>query len=202
MRGFRTNLRGRDVPRFYRAVLDRAQVYSGEQSLRLEYVAPSPSDSPTPAKAAQSAREILGHMESTRLSYLKKAGAAEVDWAIQNARIVHQSYEWNADETKLSREVSMARNIKWILDRAPQGAKIILWAHNGHVGRDPDALGARLTEMYGKQMVVLAFTTSAGQYNAEGKTGIETFPLTAPPRAVSRSIFRAQGCHASFSTCA
>ncbi len=29
-------------------------------------------------------------------------------------------------------DASMTANVKWILDRSPD-AKIILWAHNGHV---------------------------------------------------------------------
>lgn len=54
----------------------------------------------------------------------------EIDWAIQNARVVLQCMQMRAGE--VTRDRSMAENIKWIADHSPD-AKIVVWAHNGHV---------------------------------------------------------------------
>ena len=35
------------------------------------------------------------------------------------------------------RDQCMAENVAWILDHAPKGSKIVLWAHNGHVAKQP-----------------------------------------------------------------
>ena len=194
IKGFAPRLKNRPVPRSYQVTLDQEQAHSGKQSLRLKYVEPKAHEVIAPKKAAQMCREILTEMEKARPAYLKKAGPEEVDWAIQNARVVYQSYEWNADDTKYSREVSMADNIKWILDRAPAGSKIVLWAHNGHINRDPEALGAILDKRYGREMVVLGFTAASGEYNAEkGQTGIETFSLKAPPTESIEWYFQSTG---------
>jgi erythromycin esterase len=64
----------------------------------------------------------------------------------------------------------MARNVKWILDHAPPGTKIVLWAHNGHVNRvsrgSAKRMGSFLHEMYGDDMVVIGFACNSGEYTA------------------------------------
>ena len=82
----------------------------------------------------------------------------EVEWAIQNARVVLQCMQMRANE--ISRDRSMAENVKWIADQNP-AAKIVLWAHNGHVSTNASAgsepMGASLRKMFGGQMVVFGF---------------------------------------------
>jgi hypothetical protein len=83
---------------------------------------------------------------------------------------------------EVPRDVSMAENVKWILDRSPH-AKIVLWAHNAHVsaasagGYEP--MGAALRKMYGKQMVVFGFAFNQGSFQAMGAGRLRDF--TAPP---------------------
>jgi erythromycin esterase len=76
----------------------------------------------------------------------------------------------------------MAENIKWILDRSPN-AKIVLWAHNGHVasgGFGFETMGQALRKMYGQSMVVMGFAFNQGGFQAmeQGK-GLTNF--TVPP---------------------
>ena len=76
----------------------------------------------------------------------------------------------------------MAENVKWILDRSPN-AKIVLWAHNGHVasgGFGFETMGQTLRKMYGNAMVVVGFAFNQGGFQAveQGK-GLTSF--TVPP---------------------
>jgi erythromycin esterase len=124
--------------------------------------------------------QIVADMEKARGEYLGRADAQAVDWAIQNARIVHQYAQLAAGQ--VSRDESMARNVKWILDTAPKGTRIVLWAHNGHVARMDSgefrAMGAYLNEWYGRDHVVVGFALNRGQYTAMGGgTGLGTHPL-------------------------
>ena len=52
---------------------------------------------------------------------------------MQNARVVYECLQLEAQE--VARDQCMARNVRWILDHAEKGAKIVLWAHNAHVAR-------------------------------------------------------------------
>jgi erythromycin esterase len=106
--------------------------------------ATSPRDAGTRWKA------VVSHLDQGRSGY-RKAGASErdIEWAVQNARVVLQTMQMRAGE--VSRDRSMADNVKWILDQNP-GAKIVLWAHNGHVaagGFSYATMGSALRKMYG-----------------------------------------------------
>ena len=114
---------------------------------------------------------MVEHLEASRADYAK-ATAHEIDWAIQNARVVLQCMQMRANE--VTRDASMAANVKWILDHSP-GAKIVLWAHNGHVNTKGygtySPMGADLRRMYGDQMVVFGFAFNQGSFQAVAQGG-------------------------------
>ena len=90
------------------------------------------------------------------------------EWALQNARILLQ-YSQHLNKGP-NRDECMAENIKWIANQNPE-AKIVIWAHNGHVSKAPDKWGAikmggHLLKTFGKKMVVIGFTTEEGTYTA------------------------------------
>jgi erythromycin esterase-like protein len=167
-----------------------ADAKSGKRSAKL---ASSAKEEPPKADAS----EVRGRVEAfvvkfqaARDELAKKGGAKETDWAIQNARIVGQYAKMMQamKEPALGnvRDDSMAANVKWILDQNP-GAKIVLWAHNGHVSKGAiwgqRWMGTELDKMYPGQMVVMGFTTGKGEYRAiaSGKGGLSTHKLAAPP---------------------
>lgn len=92
------------------------------------------------------------------------------------------------------RDRSMARAVRWILQRNP-GARIVLWAHNGHVQRQEQSMGKFLEEMFPGQMKVFGFATGSGRYravSASGK-GLGDHPLASPPPGSFESRFQAAG---------
>jgi erythromycin esterase len=85
----------------------------------------------------------------------------------------------------VTRDQSMADNVKWILDNNPN-AKIMLWAHNGHVstagGLGFEPMGAFLRKMFGAQMVVFGFAFNQGSFQAvELNKGLRDFTVGPAP---------------------
>jgi erythromycin esterase len=111
--------------------------------------------------------EVLEYLtkERDRLVKAVEGDAAGVDWAIQNARIVVQAVKVLTGPGDY-RDRSMAENVDWILAHRPTGTKIVLWAHNFHVSRQPGAMGSFLAERHKNDMVVSGFAFHEGKYTA------------------------------------
>ena len=178
-RGFFTGGNG------YRVTLDNTVAHSGRQSLRMTRVAPVDTAPPIDRTAVVAQwGDVLTRLERQRASY-RALGATDrdIDWAIQNARVVLQAVQMRLN--LVSRDRSMALNVKWILDQNPN-AKIVLWAHNGHVARGPmsyRSMGQELHDMYGAQMVVLGFAFNRGSFQAIGARGggLQNFTVAPAP---------------------
>ena len=172
----------------YDVAMDATQFHSGKQSLRMKFVggvAPQKEIERTdPTLVVANWLEVLEHLRMSRESYLKKTlTAAEIDWIIQNSGIVLQCVQLRAGH--ISRDQSMASNVAWILEQSPK-AKIVLWAHNGHVavkeqfGYRP--MGSFLRQAYGDKMVVFGFAFNQGGFQAvEAKKGLHDFTLPPAP---------------------
>lgn len=135
-------------------------------------------DDPREREAAAAARQVLEHVTQSRGSYLARLPQEEVDWGIHNARVVLQSAENVAGITP--RDESMAANVEWILEQAPAGSKIVLWAHNAHVSKAPGWMGRYLAERFGDDMVVFGFAFDRGRYNAVGDQGLRDYEAFPP----------------------
>jgi erythromycin esterase-like protein len=182
----------------YQVQLDSQVFHSGKQSLRMKRVVAAPGDpkSVDPKLAVSTWQDVVRHLETSREAYRQKGAAAlDAEWAIQNARVVLQCMQMRAKE--VTRDRSMADNVKWILDRSP-GAKIVLWAHNGHVaaGGSPgyEPMGAALRKMYGDQMVVFGFAFNQGSFQAirQGK-GLQDFTVPPAPAGSLDAMLAATG---------
>ena len=120
----------------------------------------------------------------------------------QAARIVLQALEMRTDIGE--RDRAMAENVRWLLEERFPGRKIVLWAHNRHIGTNLDcsarSLGDHLRDRYGDQMAIIGFATHHGEVRAvrmkEGKFqrgGPVALPLP-PTREVSvETLFQEAG---------
>ncbi len=152
----------------YEISLDRTTVKQGAGSLTMKgkpVVAPARGGPPF-IEAAKRTTEIKDAIAAKLADYKALPGVdpAAADWALHNADIVSQFYRMSAGQ--ISRDECMALNTKWILDHAPEGTKIVLWAHNGHLHRRMGAQGLHLHEIYGDDYRVISFTTAEGRYTA------------------------------------
>jgi erythromycin esterase len=117
------------------------------------------------AARARGAWRVVEHLEASRGAYRKTADADQIERAIQDVRIAAQSAELMSRGAGY-RDECMAENVAWILDRAPKGSKLVLWAHNEHVARQPGWLGAHLAERYGDDQLVVGFASHSGRFTA------------------------------------
>lgn len=143
------------------------------------------------ADASREAQVILDSLVASRGRYTA-ATAADVDALLLHARFVRQSFDWRNDPSQLAREVAMADNLQWYLERRPADTRVVVWAHNGHLRRHPGALGGVLSQRFADELVTIAFTTAAGSYHAEAPDrSVQVFPLTAPAEGSVEAVFAA-----------
>ena len=178
-----------------------------------EMAAPSRSPGQMPQserlKAREGAAEAINWLEARRDALVAVSSPTEYRDALHCAVIVKQALSMSTADPKEGslfdvRDRSMAQNVKWLVDEAFPGQKIVLWAHNGHVsagnyGGPGKPMGEYLREMFGSRMVVLGFASDHGQIRAmrmkNGKFVSAPMPLPLPPsRAGSvEAIFRETG---------
>lgn len=169
---------------------------SGKQSLEMRQVAATPSQPSVSLAAAVAAwKDVVARLAAGRASY-RAGGAADrdIDWIAQNARVVLQSLQMRSND--VTRDQSMADNVKWILDQSP-GAKVVLWAHNGHVAPGSMAfrsMGSSLHKMFGDQMVVMGFAFNQGAFQAveQGKA-LRNFTAAPAPAGSLDATLAATG---------
>jgi len=154
--GFHTGGQGHTI------TLDKTVAHTGKQSLRSVAQAQESMDK---KQVAQACAAVLGELQAKRTVLLQSSKAWDVDWAIQNARLVFQYMQLQAGEK--SRDQSMAENVEWIADQNP-GAKIVLWAHNGHIANTAEwgPMGGYLHKRLGNQLVTFGFSFNEGSFRA------------------------------------
>jgi len=152
--------------------------HRGKQSLHIASLDRAAVAIP-PARALDWWRDIEGRIRAAPVAAGDPAGSGERDWAAQNAHLVVQCLQ--ARLGQVSRDAAMAENVAWLSARHP-GAKIVLWAHNGHVARRADTMGGHLAQQFGEALCVVGFATGRGTYRAFARNGggLGTFPLTEP----------------------
>ncbi|HEV3021471.1 MAG TPA: erythromycin esterase family protein, partial [Pirellulales bacterium] len=176
----------------YRTELDSEVAKTGKQSLRLRSIDDSGATSAEEFESIKSAcEEVFRQLADAREELVKDHAAQEVEWAIVNARLVLSAMRQRGGDMTV-RDAAMADNVEWILRQNP-GAKIVLWAHNGHVGKQPSAMGHYLDQKFGAQHVAIAFATTSGEYRAIGKQGLGNHLLQTPPAESYEATFERTG---------
>jgi len=151
------------------------------------------SCSPTTSTDCQTKlQDVYDSLSQHQANYTVKSSTAEFVEALHSARLVIEYEDFvshNNDST--IRDRYMAENITWLLDQAGPSAKIVLWAHNYHVGMSGDGqaggdeisqtMGDYLRKQYGNQMVVFGFLFYQGLFNAIGEGDrLQTFGVLPP----------------------
>lgn len=185
--GFATPSPGYDV------TLDPTTAKSGKQSLRIEGAPQEPKPGTDPVEVARAWQGIVEHLEGSRSRPRDEAGRVALEWAIVNARLVKDAMDVKSG-APAARDRAMAGMVRWILEQSPK-SRIVLWAHNGHVQRQPGWMGAFLEEMFPGQMVVLGFATGRGAYRAVSHGGgpPTSHALAEPPPSSFEHAFEATG---------
>lgn len=177
----------------YRARLDNHDKVEGKQSLLLHGQKPDDDDDAQSVDPAAEAERVLRILEENRQELARHAPGRDLEWALQNARVVVQSMRMRTERSEfLVRDGAMADNIAWILEQNPH-AKMVVWAHNSHVSRAEGWMGSHLAERFGDQYVAFGFATASGRYFAWGDGKLAANDLLEPPPGSIESFFEATG---------
>jgi len=125
------------------------------------------------------------HFENHKEAYVRASSEKEWRLAQHNLEIVRQAaelYGFSQTGNVSPRDRAMAKNVRWILEQEGPAAKMMLWAHNGHVSTgalgDRASMGNQLRQMYGKEMVVCGFSFDEGSFQAlEKGKGLRQFTV-------------------------
>jgi erythromycin esterase-like protein len=190
-------IRGFKTAGGYEFALDSAVAHSGKQSLRSRVLH---TEVPVEAKVLANGlliagcRDIVNHLEAKRAGIDSNASALKnFDWIIQNARLVTQYVEMKVGFK--SRDESMAENVKWIAEHNP-GAKLVIWAHNGHVAHSVfgglnHPMGMYLRETFKDDFVNFGFSFDQGSFRALEAEDQKTREFTvgaAPKGSLDRAL--------------
>ena len=135
----------------------------------------------TKTQCRENLQKVYDHLNSHHAAYEAQSSPEEFARALQSARVAQQG-EDHYTRSSFVRDRYMAENTGWLLDQAGPDAKIVLWAHNGHVARKPGWMGDHLDAAYGQEYVPVGFTTRRGAYRAvRAGSGLVTSPLAEPP---------------------
>jgi len=148
----------------------------------------------------QQVQQVYDFLEQHRTEYETASSIYDYSVALRCARIVIQ-HEDMRDGRYWMRDEYMAENAAWILNHEGPGAKIVLWAHNGHVKtRSHYDMGWHLRNTYGPDLLVVGFNFYEGYCTARGwdpisssSTAVQTHLVTPPPPDAYASLFKSTG---------
>jgi erythromycin esterase len=120
-------------------------------------------------------------MALNRQTLVEGSSRAEFEWVLQHARIAGQFYDaysrplFDPESPETTggalRDRYMAQNIRWLLSTAYPGARMVVWAHNGHVstnvwGGAVPAMGSHLRHWFGDAYYAFGFDFEEGGFQA------------------------------------
>jgi erythromycin esterase len=138
------------------------------------------------------ANELADRFDLLRVKYLAAATKEEYDWARQialnlryaNTMLTNYEAKGRVNPVWNGRDLAMAHNVRWILDREGPGAGVVVLAHNAHVQTamsvqvDPAmaSLGVLLRSVVGDGYRNVGFTFDRGSMPGEAGKTMELAP--------------------------
>jgi erythromycin esterase len=136
-------------------------------------------------QAAEQARKVVQLLEINGELLVQASSESEWRYMRHSAEIVSVATSLRIEGQRQGyRDEMMAQNVEWLTDEVHRGEKVILWAHNFHVGADsreaPKPMGSWLRSRLGAAYYALGFAVAGGEVRAVGSNGLNTYPM---PRA-------------------
>ena len=130
---------------------------------QLEPKWPFQLNNPNTEAALLEAHEVLEDLD--RRLVADRQRSADADESIQIRWLIRMMRQWTGPD-RHDRSRLMGENLLDLIDHGPADSKVVVWAHNGHIGRGTNApapnLGDVLTERYGSAYVSLALEFGNG----------------------------------------
>jgi erythromycin esterase len=127
-------------------------------------------------------QSVYADLLAQQVGYAEATSPEAFARALASARLVVQAEDtYSTEDIGPARDRYMAENVGTLLDQAGPGAKMVVWAHNYHVGMAPpmanapdsdehltrpQPMGAYLEERYGDDLIVFGFAFNQGRFNA------------------------------------
>lgn len=96
---------------------------------------------------------------------------AKKEWLLQNITIIRQYLEMNNFSW---RDKCMADNFLWIKEHNPK-SKFVIWAHNAHIKKTDQMMGAHLSQKLGGDYTTFGFSFFEGSFTAAGSKGLTSY---------------------------
>ncbi len=167
-----------------RAVASYLQKWDPAECAELDAVLPMLLEPREAGPSGETERQALKRVVTRVVDRLDKdrtrfvASSSEREWAEirQHARALVQYEEMFRDESQNLgkalnvRDRAMAENALWVLEQGGPSARMVLWAHNGHVAfggyEKVIPMGVHLRRALGADLVVLGFAFDHGRFRA------------------------------------
>lgn len=160
------------------------QQYGGTEAeaVTAEYVKLAKLNQREAGTAAAGAERVVSWLAERKQPLEAASSAQAYREALQSARIVAQATKLQAPGTGVGyRDEMMARNVEWLMKEAYPGEKLVLWAHNGHVGKVKgygyEPMGKWLRQSLGERLYVLGFGIHTGSVRAMTREGGKSIGL-------------------------
>jgi erythromycin esterase len=148
------------------------------------------------------AEEVYERIHEHRDRWLARASAradsTAVEWVVQNANVARQAALSALTLDFATRDSAMAENVRWALERRPEGTRMVVWAHDGHISRaeHPSAnywgggsMGGELSTLFGDKYRAFGLLTYAGSYSgAIGPDIIDAELFPAPAGTLEEAL--------------
>jgi erythromycin esterase len=152
------------------------------------------------AKSLQAAAdEVVAAFDHRRRAWIARSSEDEWSLARQHARLLTQFLEIaRPDHPVTTRDKAMSENVQWILDREGSEGKVVVWAHNLHVGRVEGRMGSFLAKALGERLVIFGFAFDRGSFQAmdfdlEKGGGLQIFTVAAAPEDSLDAVLETAG---------
>jgi erythromycin esterase len=168
--------------------------------LRFDRVRYAVLDKRERAANAADLERLISVFEQAHDTLVRKTSELEYVWARHELRIIEQCEMASAPlmiDASGRRDLAMAENVNWLLAHQPPGTRMVLWAHNLHVSRQPrganPSMGGYLQPILGKAMVVFGLAFNEGSFQAVEKTAtserLREFTVgPAPPDSLDATL--------------
>jgi len=122
---------------------------------------------------------IKAYIDANRVLFLKLYSAENMEYLKRDVRLVEQCLDmdleynkhqynnhgyWSDKNGSAIRTRCMAENVEWILDHEAPDSKMMIWAHNFHIGKTD--MGSYLKKKYTNQYYAIGFDFNKGTFRA------------------------------------
>ena len=141
--------------------------------------------------------------------FIGSSSAKEYMLNLRLARVIRQVsevvYANSIEDTLINyRDQYMAENAAWMKEYF-NGSKMVLWAHNSHIGNDPTlfggggSMGRHLRQEFGSDYTTIAFLFAQGSFTAYSQIGqLESQNINAIPKQNSINYLMSRGKESVF----